>query len=175
MRDATWVWFLSRLLEAGLLVAVVGSLAALGAVHPWAYVPLWFLAGVCALLTLLRTLLVLPPDEAAREAIFRSDLAERPIAGIDLARLARATGGYSGADIAHVCETAAEKALIESARDGEVRLIEMRHVDAALAEVRPSLAGWFEAARNGKIAPPMTMAVTRNLPRLNGRPSSVKL
>jgi O-antigen ligase len=41
-------------------VAVVGSLAALGAVHPWAYVPLWVLAGVCALLTLLRTLLVLP-------------------------------------------------------------------------------------------------------------------
>jgi hypothetical protein len=24
----------------------------------------------------------------------------------------------------------------------------MRHVDDALAEVRPSLAGWFEAARN---------------------------
>jgi len=59
VRDATWVWLLSRLLEAALLVAVVGSLAALGAVHPWAYVPLWILAGVCALLALLRSLLVL--------------------------------------------------------------------------------------------------------------------
>ena len=62
---------------------------------------------------------------------------------------ARMTDGYSGADIAHICETAAEKALIESARGGEAaRLIEMRHLDDAVAEVRPSLAGWFEAARN---------------------------
>ena len=54
-----------------------------------------------------RTLLVLPPDAAAREEVFRYHLRERPVAGIDLARLARQTDGYSGADIAHICETAA--------------------------------------------------------------------
>ena len=36
-----------------------------------------------------RTLLVLPPDTAAREGVFRYHLKERPVAGIDLAKLAR--------------------------------------------------------------------------------------
>jgi len=95
-----------------------------------------------------RMLLVLPPDVEAREAIFRTHLADRPVAGIDLGRLARRSDGYSGADIAHVCDSAAEKALIDSARSGEVRMIEMRDLEAALAEVRPSLRPWFETARN---------------------------
>src|SRR5271165_4970226 len=36
-----------------------------------------------------RTLLVLPPDPVAREGVFRYHLKERPVAGIDLARLSR--------------------------------------------------------------------------------------
>ena len=63
-----------------------------------------------------RTLLVLPPDGPAREGVFRFHLRDRPVAGIDLARLSRLTDGYSGADIAHVCETAAERALLDSVR-----------------------------------------------------------
>jgi len=43
-----------------------------------------------------RTLLVLPPDAAAREGVFRYHLKDRPVAGIDLAKLARQTDGYSG-------------------------------------------------------------------------------
>jgi len=95
-----------------------------------------------------RMLLVLPPDTEARKAIFRTHLHDRPVAGIDLTQLAMRSDGYSGADIAHVCDSAAEKALIDSARSGEVRMIEMRDVEAALAEVRPSLGPWFEMARN---------------------------
>ena len=95
-----------------------------------------------------RTLLVLPPDEPAREAILRHHLSGRPVAGIDLSRIARSTDGYSGADLAHLCETAAERALIESARAGEVRFIEMRDMEAALSEVRSSIGPWFETARN---------------------------
>ena len=63
-------------------------------------------------------------------------------------RLARLTDGYSGADIAHVCETAAEKAMIDTVRTSQVRMIEMRDLDAALAEVRPSVGAWFDVARN---------------------------
>src|SRR5208337_2076078 len=70
-----------------------------------------------------RTLLVLPPDAAAREGVFRYHLKDRPVAGIDLAKLARQTDGYSGADIAHICETAAERALMDSVRRGEPRMI----------------------------------------------------
>jgi SpoVK/Ycf46/Vps4 family AAA+-type ATPase len=95
-----------------------------------------------------RMVLVLPPDEPAREAIFRTHLRDRPVANIDLGRLARSTDGYSGADIAHVCEAAAEFALSEALKTGERRLIEMRDLEGALREVRPSTGPWLEAARN---------------------------
>lgn len=95
-----------------------------------------------------RTLLVLPPDAPAREAIFRTHLKDRPVAGVDARRLAAATDGFSGADIAHICETAAELAMMEAIRNDEFRMIEMRDLEAALAEVRPSLGSWFEVAKN---------------------------
>jgi SpoVK/Ycf46/Vps4 family AAA+-type ATPase len=95
-----------------------------------------------------RTLLVLPPDEAAREAIFRTHLKDRPVAGVDLRRLARQTDGYSGADIAHVCETASERAMMHAVRTKEVRMIDMDDLEAALAEISPSVGSWFETARN---------------------------
>ncbi len=95
-----------------------------------------------------RTLLVLPPDGHAREGVFRFHLRDRPVAGIDLPRLSKLTDGYSGADIAHVCETAAETALLDSVRIGEPRLIGQPDLEAAVREVRPSLGTWFETARN---------------------------
>jgi len=95
-----------------------------------------------------RTLLVLPPDGPAREGVFRYHLRDRPVAGIDLARLSKITDGYSGADIAHICETAAEQALLDSVQRGEPRLIGQADLEAAVSEVRPSLGTWFETARN---------------------------
>lgn len=95
-----------------------------------------------------RTVLVLPPDQSAREAILRHHLKGRPVAKIDLVGTAKRTEGYSGADLAHVCETAAERALLDSAVSGAVRMIEMRDIEAALSEVRPSIGPWLESARN---------------------------
>ncbi len=95
-----------------------------------------------------RTLLVLPPDAEAREAVFRFHLRDRPVAGVELTRLAALTEGYSAADIAHVCESAAEAALLASATAGEVRMIGQAELAQAVAEVRPSIGPWFESARN---------------------------
>jgi AAA+ superfamily predicted ATPase len=95
-----------------------------------------------------RTLLVLPPDSPAREEVFRYHLKDRPVAGIDLAKLAKQTDGYSGADIAHICETAAELALMDSVRSGEARMIGLGDLEAAIGEVKPSLGAWFDTARN---------------------------
>lgn len=95
-----------------------------------------------------RTLLVLPPDQAAREAVLRHHLKGRPVAGIDLRRLAKRTEGYSGADLAHICETGAERAMLDAVRTGEVRMIEMRDLEEAAAEVKPSTGPWFDTARN---------------------------
>ncbi len=95
-----------------------------------------------------RTVLVLPPDHGAREAIFRAHLRDRPIEGIDVARLAGKTDGYSGADIAHICETASERVLLASIRTGEARLIQMADLLASVEEVRPSVGDWLASARN---------------------------
>jgi SpoVK/Ycf46/Vps4 family AAA+-type ATPase len=95
-----------------------------------------------------RTVLVLPPDKPARSAILQYHLRDRPVAGIDLGRVADATEHYSGADLAHVCETAAEFAMRDSIATGEIRMISQQDMLAAAREVRPSTDGWFATARN---------------------------
>ncbi|MEV7190430.1 AAA family ATPase [Streptomyces sp. NPDC093510] len=95
-----------------------------------------------------RTILVLPPDGPAREAILRYHLRDRPVAGVDLRKLAKATDGLSGADLAHLCESAAERALLDSARTGTVRMIGMKDLMDAAATIAPSSDPWFASARN---------------------------
>ncbi|MFF1505946.1 ATP-binding protein [Streptomyces sp. NPDC058326] len=95
-----------------------------------------------------RTLLVLPPDATAREAILRYHLRERPIEAVDLGKLVKATEDFSGADLAHVCESAAETALLDSARSGSVRLITTKDLLGAAKQIKPSTEPWFAAARN---------------------------
>ena len=94
-----------------------------------------------------RTLLVLPPDQPAREEILHYNLRERPIENIDIAELARRTDGFSGADIAHLCDSAAERALLDSARSGSIRMIGMADFDTALRQIKPSVGPWLESAR----------------------------
>ncbi len=94
-----------------------------------------------------RTVLVLPPDVPARAAILEYHLRNRPVERIELARLVAITDHFSGADLAHLCETAAEKALIDSSRNGVARMIGMADFEAALREVRPSTGPWFSTAR----------------------------
>jgi AAA+ superfamily predicted ATPase len=95
-----------------------------------------------------RVVLVLPPDEEARASILEYHLRERPIANIDLSRVVAATDDFSGADLAHLCETAAEYAMADSIRSGEVRMIEQRDLDRAVKELHPSTKPWFATARN---------------------------
>jgi SpoVK/Ycf46/Vps4 family AAA+-type ATPase len=95
-----------------------------------------------------RTVLVLPPDKPARAAILQYHLRDRPVAGIDLGKVADVTDHYSGADLAHVCETAAEFAMRDSIATGEIRMISQQDMLAAARDVRPSTDGWFATARN---------------------------
>jgi SpoVK/Ycf46/Vps4 family AAA+-type ATPase len=112
--------------------------------HPWDVDPALRRPG-----RLDRTVFVGPPDADARAAILKVHLRDRPVAGVDLGKLAAGSEGLSGADLAYVCETAAEKAMLASARaGGEVRPIGMAELQAALAEVRPSTGPWFDVARN---------------------------
>jgi SpoVK/Ycf46/Vps4 family AAA+-type ATPase len=111
--------------------------------HPWDVDPALRRPG-----RLDRTILVLPPDPAARDAILRYHLRDRPLAGIDVAALVRRTEDYSGADLAHLADSAAEIALAESVRTGRARPIGMADFGAALKQVGPSTGPWLQTARN---------------------------
>lgn len=65
-----------------------------------------------------------------------------------MVELARRTEGYSGADIAHICETASEIALLDSVRSGDARLIQMADLVGAIDDVQPSIGDWLASARN---------------------------
>jgi len=88
------------------------------------------------------------PDAEARAAIVRMNLRDRPVERIDPASVAKRTDGFSGADVAHVCDTATQLAMAESLRDGVVRPVRMGDIDAALAQIKPSAGPWFDTARN---------------------------
>ncbi len=95
-----------------------------------------------------RRILVLPPDDAAREAILGYHLRGRPAAGLDVRSIAARTASFSGADLAHLCESAAEIAMEASAQNGATRPITAADVQLALKDVRPTTRPWFETARN---------------------------
>ena len=88
------------------------------------------------------------PDRDARAAIVRMNLRDRPVERIDPAAVAKRTEGFSGADVAHVCDTATQLAMADSLRQGTVRPVRMGDVDVALAQIKPSTGPWFDTARN---------------------------
>lgn len=88
------------------------------------------------------------PDAEARRSIIHSNLRDRPVAGIDLGVLVHRTDGFSGADLAHLCQSATQLAMADSVRTGSVRPIGMGDLEVALAQIRPSAGAWFESARN---------------------------
>lgn len=95
-----------------------------------------------------RTILVVPPDPAARSELFHLSLRGRPVEKLDYELLVRATDAFSGADIAHLVESAAELAMEASLAAGTARPISMNDFKAALRDVKPSTRAWFQAARN---------------------------
>lgn len=95
-----------------------------------------------------RMILVLPPDEPARLAILRYHLRDRPVGEVDLEALAARTDLFSGADLAHLCESAAESALEDSIETGTPRPIGAADFERALNEIRPSTVAWLHTARN---------------------------
>jgi AAA+ superfamily predicted ATPase len=95
-----------------------------------------------------RTLLVLPPDGAARMAILQLQTRQRPIDKIDFKWLAEKSAEFSGADLVHLFESAVELAMEDSLTSGRIRPIGMNDFKKALKEIKPSTRAWFEVARN---------------------------
>jgi AAA+ superfamily predicted ATPase len=95
-----------------------------------------------------RTVFVPPPDLEGRKRIVEMELAERPTHKVDAHKIASKTDGFSGADVAYLCELATELALERAMQTGEVTPITRKHIDRAISEMHSSTGSWFETARN---------------------------
>jgi SpoVK/Ycf46/Vps4 family AAA+-type ATPase len=95
-----------------------------------------------------RVVFVPPPDREARVRILELHLKDRPVEGVDAAAIAAKTAWYSGADLLHLVESAADLAIDESLETGVEVPIGMSHVVEALDEVRPTTREWLTTARN---------------------------
>ncbi|EFM09957.1 AAA ATPase central domain protein [Paenibacillus curdlanolyticus YK9] len=95
-----------------------------------------------------RLIFVAPPDEDARETIFRLKLDGRMAEQIAYDWLAKHTEYFSGADIEQVCERAVEFVLEEIMETNVERPIQMRDMERALQTVTPSTLEWLRTAKN---------------------------
>lgn len=83
-----------------------------------------------------RLVLIPVPDERARLAILSVHTKGMPIRNVDLNALTSRTEGFVGADLENLCREAAMVALRE---DKEAEIVEMRHFEAALKVIKPSV------------------------------------
>lgn len=95
-----------------------------------------------------RMVFVPPPDARERAKVLALHLRTRPTRNLDLLEVAAGLNGFSGADLAHLCEGAAEIAMAEAMRTGDRRPISQDHLVAAARETRPSTQPWFDIAQN---------------------------
>jgi SpoVK/Ycf46/Vps4 family AAA+-type ATPase len=89
-----------------------------------------------------------PPDRAAREAILAIMLRERPVRGVDIATIAAKTGGFSGADLKHLIESAFDVVIEQAIATGGEPPLTMDHLGEVLSKVKPTTLEWLSTARN---------------------------
>jgi len=83
-----------------------------------------------------RLILTPIPDSSARTAILKIHARSMPLKNVDIDYLVSKTEGFVGADIENLCREAAMMALRE---DRNAAMVEARHFEAALKNVRPSV------------------------------------
>jgi SpoVK/Ycf46/Vps4 family AAA+-type ATPase len=84
-----------------------------------------------------KEIVVSPPNVMQRQLILACHCAQLPLHGdVDLSRVAKCSSGYTGADLAAVCQEAARLALSEAVKDGKAATLE------------PSTAGKIVSAAN---------------------------
>jgi SpoVK/Ycf46/Vps4 family AAA+-type ATPase len=95
-----------------------------------------------------RVLFVPPPDEAARAAILRILLRDKPTHDLDLAQVAKKTPERSGADLKALVDAAVEAKIADSIRTGRPEPLTTKDLLAAAKDVKPTTSEWFGTARN---------------------------
>ncbi len=95
-----------------------------------------------------RIIFVPPPDQVAREAIFKLKLADKPIDTVDFASLAKKTKDYSGADIEAIIDIAIEEKLEQAIKEGIPKPMTTKDLLSAVKKHKATTNEWFASAKN---------------------------
>jgi transitional endoplasmic reticulum ATPase len=119
-----------------------------------------------------QTIFVPPPDLPARSQIIELLARERPISHMDVDALARATKGFTGADLQWIFDRAAELALSEAVQTGRPVPMSMNLLLDVAKQHCPSMDTWFEGVRP-HVKPDDRDGLYRDVKKfLNAAPSS---
>jgi transitional endoplasmic reticulum ATPase len=95
-----------------------------------------------------RIIFVEPPDEKGREEILKGILLGKPVADIDIKKIAQVTAEYSGADLKAIVDIATEDKLTASMAAGSIQPINTKDLLKAIKQHKPTTLEWFASARN---------------------------
>jgi ATP-dependent 26S proteasome regulatory subunit len=97
-----------------------------------------------------RIIFVPPPDDEARAAIVRIQLAGKPSVDVDFDAVAAKTEGFSGADLKGLIDQVIEEKLRALMRrgGGAPEPIVTKDLLAAAKQIKPSTREWFASAKN---------------------------
>lgn len=95
-----------------------------------------------------RQVFVPPPDQAAREHLFKLKLDGVPAEGLEADALAKSTPFYSGADIEGLIDLAKERVIAHAIDTGVERPLRQQDLLQAVQEYSASTLEWLRTARN---------------------------
>ena len=95
-----------------------------------------------------RVFFVPPPDEKAREAIFKLYLHELPIETLDYVTFAKMSVDFSGADIKGVVDRVSEAVIEEILESGDDVKIEQEALVEEIKRTKATTLEWFSTAKN---------------------------
>ncbi len=94
-----------------------------------------------------QTIFVPPPDTAGRSQIIELLARDKPMSHLDIDAIAKATRGFTGADLRWVFERAADLAISEAVHTGNPIPITMSMLMDVAKQHSPTTQEWFEGVR----------------------------
>lgn len=113
-----------------------------------------------------------PPDKKSREEIFKLECRGRPIGRIRWGRLARATEGYSAADIKQIVREAAMIPWMEEYKTGRGRPIETKDFLTVIKKRKSTLPPWYELVKKEIVGKKETQYIDGK-PHVTEKPSKL--
>lgn len=89
-----------------------------------------------------------PPNETEREIILALKTSNKPTQQLNIAKIAKKTQHFSGADLEHLVEDAVELVIHRSMETGEILPLTDKEFSEVIKKRKPTTLEWFSTARN---------------------------